>query len=340
MHLKKEAMKKRETVDIILPSRIGDCVMTIPAIICLKQLTDKFPDRLLDVGIFSANQLTEVIKALDLFEVRQFGLFSKIKSIINPSDKAVFLHTTTKNYGFRAKKTYGINIKCKRIKYDTDMPYLYVVETRNYMSEKLFDYLKEKYDFSTLTVSFFGICTELGFSCEEIIENFDFNQNSVDLKKELTDRKTGLESKDYFVFCMEAAYGSKNDTDRRWKENNYFETAERIYNEHKIEAVFIGIENSVKLPNKPYMHDFRKKLSLEETCLLFKRSKGYIGNDTGPLHIANLMKKPSIGIYFREASLKDYTPIFKNLNHPLFKPDNINIVSDEVRKILYTVLQK
>lgn len=114
MHLKKEAMKKRETVDIILPSRIGDCVMTIPAIICLKQLTDKFPDRLLDVGIFSANQLTEVIKALDLFEVRQFGLFSKIKSIINPSDKAVFLHTTTKNYGFRAKKNLRHKYKMQK----------------------------------------------------------------------------------------------------------------------------------------------------------------------------------------------------------------------------------
>ena len=305
--------KNSEAIDIILPSRIGDCILSFPAMLCLKQLVEKFPEKNFKITIFSTNKLTEIIKALDFSEIKKFSNIQKLKTIFNPSDKAVFLHTCMDNHGFFAKKTYGINITGKKISYHNDMPYLYVDQTHKYLSEKLFNYLKEKYNFSTISISFFGTLIEIGFSPEEIMGNFEFNENSLNFETELTDWKPEINN--YIVMCMEAAYGSKGDADRRFNEESYFEVAKNIYEKYGLKSAFIGIDDSRSLPNTDYIYDFRKKLIFTQTTQLMKHSMAYIGNDTGPMHLANLIKKPTLGIYSRETSMTTtYYPIFNNLN--------------------------
>ena len=73
---------KPETVDIILPSRIGDCILSLPSLLCLKQLTDKYPDKNLKINLFSTSKLTEVLQKLNLFEVKQFSNIQKFKTIL------------------------------------------------------------------------------------------------------------------------------------------------------------------------------------------------------------------------------------------------------------------
>lgn len=316
-----------ETVDIILPSRIGDCILSFPSLLCLKQLVEKFSERNLKITAFSTNKLTEIIRFLDLFEVKQFSNTQKLRTFFQPSDKAVFLHTSMDNHGFFAKKTYGINITGKKISYQNDMPYLYVDQTQKCLPEGLFMHLKEKYNFSTITISFFGLCLEAGFSAEEITETFEFDENSLNIERELTDWKPDVEN--YTVTCMEAAYGSKGDGDRRFKKELYFETALHIYEKFGLKTAFIGIDDRIKLPGTEYICDFRKKLTLTQTAQLIKYSKAYIGNDTGPMHLANLLKKPSLGIYSRETSMKTtYYPVFSRLNTQILGFPALDFVDD------------
>lgn len=324
---------KQKTVDIILPSRLGDCIISIPALTCLKTLNEKHNNKY-KIRLVSANGLTNIIDSLDIFEIIQMNFFTKVLSWLKPSDKMISLFTSSKILGYKAKITYGCDIPRKLLRFNNQMPYLHITKTKDIMNSKLFNFLSKEKNIPNTGISFFGICLELGFTPEEIIENFDFNLNSIEFKKELINWKSGLEAKNYFAFCMEAAYGSKKDTDRRWNEENYINIAKRLYDEYNIESAFIGINDSIKLPDTKYIHDFRKKLSLEKICILFKHSKGYIGNDTGPLHIANLLQKPTVGIYFREASLKDYFPLFKNLNHPIFNPENIEEVFNQVKLVI------
>ncbi|KKP40292.1 MAG: ADP-heptose-LPS heptosyltransferase-like protein [Candidatus Peregrinibacteria bacterium GW2011_GWC2_33_13] len=301
-----------EKIDIIIPSRIGDCILSFPALLCLKQLVGKFPEKNLKITIFSTNKLTEVLEKLDFFEIKQFSNIQKLRTIFNPSNKAFFLHTSMDNHGFFAKNTYGINITGKKIHYQIDMPYLYVDQTQKYLPEKLFNYLKEKFNFSTITISFFGMLLEIGFPVAEIIEAFEFNENSLNFETEIIDWKPEVQN--YLVFCMEAAYGSKGDADRRFEPKSYFNVAKNVYEKFGLKSTFIGIDDKIKLPETNYIHDFRRKLTLTQTAQLMKYSKGYIGNDTGPMHIANLMKKLTLGIYSREPAMKTYHPIFNNLN--------------------------
>lgn len=324
---------KPESVDIIFPSRIGDCILSLPSILCLNQLSYKYPAKNLKITIFSTNKLTEIIKALDLFEVKQFSNIQKLRTIINPSDKAIFLHTTMDNHGFFAKKTYGINITGKKITYQKDMPYLYVDQTHKYLPDKLFNYLKEKFIFSTITISFFGMLLEIGFSVEEILDTFEFDENSLNFKEEISGWKPEVQN--YVVVCMEAAYGSKGDADRRFNKELYFEVAKNIYEKFGLKSAFIGIDNKIKLPVTDYIYDLRKKINFSQLSQLMKYSKGYIGNDTGPMHLANLIKKPSLGIYSRETSMTTtYFPVFNNLNTQILGFPTIDIVNEFCCKLI------
>jgi ADP-heptose:LPS heptosyltransferase len=321
-----------EKIDIILPSRIGDCILNFPALLCLKQLTEKFPKKNLKVTVFSTNKLTKIIKALDLFEVKQFSNFEKIRTMFNPSDKAIFLHTCMNNHGFFAKETYGINITGKKISYKHDMPYLYVNQTQKYLQEKLYNYLKDTYNFSTITISTFGLLLEIGFSVEEIIETFKFDENSLNFKKHIDDWRPNIEN--YVVICMEAAYGSKSDADRRFKEESYFEISKHIYEKFGLKSAYIGINNKIKLPDSDYICDFRKKLDFLQLAKLMQFSKAYIGNDTGPLHLANLIKKQTLGIYSRETAMTtNYYPVFNYLNTKILGIPSEEIINNFCSKL-------
>ncbi|MEI8390329.1 MAG: glycosyltransferase family 9 protein [bacterium] len=327
---------KSETIDIILPSRIGDCLLGLPALLCLKQLVEKFPEKKLKITVFSTSVLTEILKKLNLFEIKQFSNIQKLRTIFNPSNKAIFLHTTMDNHCFFAKKTYGINITGKKISYQNDMPYLYVDQTHKYIPESLFKHLKDNLDFSTCTISFFGMLLEIGFSPEEIIETFNFNEDSLDFEEEITNWKPEIQN--YVVICMEAAYGSKGDADRRFKEESYFEVSKYIYDKFGLKSAFIGIDNIISLPEINYIYDFRKKLDFLQLAQLMKDSEGYLGNDTGPLHLANLMKKYSLGIYSRETAMKiNYYPIFNNLNSPTLGFPEMDIVDNFCSKLVEKV---
>lgn len=304
--------KKNETIDIILPSRIGDCILSFPALLCLKQLIERQSDKNLKIRLFSTNKLTEIIDKLNLFEVKQYNNFAKIKSFINPSNKAIFLEPSMRNLGFFAKKTYGIEISQKKLKYSVNMPYLHTEQAPKYIEEKLLNFLADKYKFSICSIIYFRMLLELDFSSEDIIDTFDFTDDSLNFEIKNTKKEQNI--KNYMVFCMEAAYGGKHDADRRFNEEKYFEIAKEIYDKFGFNSAFIGIDDCIKLPAVDYIIDFRKKLDFLELAQLMKSSKGYIGNDTGPLHLANLMKSPSLGIYARENTIKNYGPIFSNLN--------------------------
>ena len=149
---------KKHAVDIILPNRIGDAVMTLPVIVCLKQLIES-GDKSFKIKLLCIPALVKLFKALNLFDVEELNISTKVKSWLNPSDKAFFLETTSKNLGYHAKKTYGLtNSSKKLIKYSAEANYLHFNQTEKSLSKDLTNFLRTRYDLSWCSIRYFGIC--------------------------------------------------------------------------------------------------------------------------------------------------------------------------------------
>ncbi|EKE04613.1 MAG: ADP-heptose:LPS heptosyltransferase-like protein [uncultured bacterium] len=315
-------------IDIILPNRIGDSILTLPAIVCLKQLLDKYENNL-KITIFPHKITAKVIQSFNLFDTREINLLTKTKSWIKPADKTFFLCNSSQNMGYRAKKSYGCNTG--KYSYYINLDYLIFENTEKKLSRELITFLQDEYHLSMAAISYFGICLDLGFSVEQILSTFEFNSDLLVPIKEFSNWKPPFVN--YLVVCMEAAYGKKVDANRRWPEKNFLKLAQKIYEQFNIHCVFIGIDSEPSIPDKPYLIDLRKKLDITQVTQLLKYSDGYIGNDSGPLHLANLMKKHAVCIGLIPAA-RTYEPIFKEFYHGIWNPQNPEEVIPEIEKII------
>lgn len=88
---------------------------------------------------------------------------------------------------------------------------------------------------------------------------------------------------------------------RRW--DKYVELANWLKREKKLEIVFTGDYYERELVKNiqqqiPFTtHSIAGLFNLAELAALCSKAKVYIGNESGPLHIASLMGTPSLGLY-------------------------------------------
>lgn len=90
---------------------------------------------------------------------------------------------------------------------------------------------------------------------------------------------------------------------KRWPLINFSQLAESLYKERGLSSVLIGdateteeISKAMKLIATP-VFNAAGVLSLTELAALMEKATIYIGNDSGPLHIAALMQIPCLGLY-------------------------------------------
>jgi len=328
------AYYENKKINIILPWRIGDAILNIPMLVCLKQLNEKYKDNN-KIKIIAQPFLYKLYAPLGIFECKPLTLGRKIISNLKPDDIAFFPETINANWGYKAKLTYGLTNNCKKaIKFNHEMPFMNINKFKEFLPAELISFLQDKCHLSLYSISLFGILLELGYTTEQIINTFKLSPDSLALNN-FNGFSHPVMNEKYLVFCMEAAYGRKGDAFRRWEENNYIEIANKCFKDFGFKSVIVGVSQAFKLPDNSYFIDLRKQLDLFQLAHLIKSSVYYIGNDTAPLHIANIMQRPSIGVYFREESLTEFNPVFPKLNTKIFSPQS----SDEVYDI-FTNLNK
>lgn len=306
-------------IDIIMPNRIGDSILALPAMVCLNQLIKKYAPKDYKVCLYSEFSMKTIFQSLGLFKVRSMNHTSKLRSWLKPSDRAFYLYNSSKNIGFKSKLSYGLQSGKKYAKYDIDTSYLDLDHINKRLSDDLIWFLDEERGLSLASIRYFGICIDLGYTEEQIRSCFNFSPDELVINKPLTTLE--IPDKDYFVICMEAAYGKKVEAKRRWEEVNFFQLSRIIYNKFGIPSVYIGVDNSIPLPDEDFFIDYIKKLNIVESAELLRRSSGFAGNDSGPLHLAVLLHKHSVCITLIEVT-STYKPVFPEFTHLVWHPEN------------------
>ncbi|MBK7886263.1 MAG: glycosyltransferase family 9 protein [Bacteroidetes bacterium] len=90
---------------------------------------------------------------------------------------------------------------------------------------------------------------------------------------------------------------------KKWPLERVAEIMKWLYTEHGLSCIVVGDEEDAKdaealrqLTNIP-IHQAAGKVNLLVFAALCEKADIYIGNDSGPLHIATVMGAPSIGLY-------------------------------------------
>lgn len=321
-----------------MPNRIGDAVLSLPMLICLKQLQNTFGPTENKFIIYPPFRFFEIIWALKIFDIAALDEIVKVHSWFDPAEQTFILDTSSRIIGLRSKRAYGEKIKAKWFTqfYAEDLPFLALEKTNDTLPLELIDFLKSNFHLSLASIRYFGILLKLNYSLAQIKQVFCFDaKQSLNLEADLNYWEPKLTKDKYIVICMEAAYGRKRESKRRLPENHYFEISKKLYEKYSLISAFIGVEHKPKLPKEILKHsiDLRGKLTLVQLAQLIKFSKAYLGNDTGPLHLANLLKTQSFGIYL-STEPETYGPIFPEFNYSIIKPNSLEEIWHTIEKIL------
>lgn len=304
---------KSERVALILPNRVGDAILALPVLLCLRDLA-RGAGGARTVEAFTSAPLIDVFRSVGVEGVYPFDLPAKLKSLLDPPDRAFFLTASSKNFGFRSRTSYGLNQKNKPlVRYTHDLPFLRGIPVDPQMTA----YLARECRLPAYSIEMFGIMEHLGYGVEDIRSAFSFSRDRLKIDRTSFDAAPDFAG-EYLVCCMEAAYGKvRNNADRRWDTDNYLNLATWLADRHGCRVVFIGLDRQPQIPTDERFVDMRGKLNLFQLFQMMAGAVGYLGNDTGPLHLANLAGIPSVGVYSRA----DYhAPLFGALNRVVMNP--------------------
>ncbi len=109
-------------------------------------------------------------------------------------------------------------------------------------------------------------------------------------------RRLGINSTEYVIIHPFSGWEYRN-----WDVNNYLSVAEKLC-ERNIHTIIIGNEADSKkidmnlFKEKKYLHPFFNE-KLSTVAALMKRSSAFIGNDSGPLHLASALGVKCVGLF-------------------------------------------
>lgn len=326
--MKSKLSGKSGRVAIVLPNKLGDAILSLPLVLCLRQLAACFGPLGAVIEVVTYSPLIEVFAAVGITSVTQMTFSTRFKSWLAPPDKAFFLIATSKNFGYYARSMYGRRQRNKLlVQYDHDLKCI----GGEPLPDDLTRHLITECHLPRYAVRQFGIALELGYTVEQIISTFAFSRQSLPVdRSQLAAEQTVKEP--YLICCMEAAGGKgKHNDPRRWIAGHYLTIANRIREQYGHRIAFVGIATDPSIPAQEGFLDLRGTLSLWQLFQLMSGAAGYFGNDTGPLHVANLVGIPSVGVYISE---DHHAPLFSELNSVVMCPASPNDVYPAIQRLM------
>jgi heptosyltransferase-3 len=95
------------------------------------------------------------------------------------------------------------------------------------------------------------------------------------------------------------------DINREWKDEHWIQLLDLLTIDYGIHVVEIGTNDPLEYSNKNFLN-LVGKTSIEETCMLIKSARFFLGIDSGPTHIANAFQIPALILCGHFANFKKY----------------------------------
>ena len=315
------ALASSSRIEFFLPNRIGDALLTLPAIAtiyALQNALDRHPEQFI---LYPSPPLSDMVRALNIFKVGHFSQWTKVRSWLKPARESYFLCASKKHFiGLRTGYSVGQHNPLKQsLNYSRQVDFLSLEAVEADLPPELVSGLKVQFGLSIAAIRYFGIALELGYSVAEILDHASGFAETLHLPESFFQPLPQSVQSPYAVFCIEAAYGGKRGQSRCFAPEHYFKLAERLHTSFGMMSVFVGLNKMPALPNLPYLIDRRSTAPFWEVIAWIRHARYFIGNDSGLLHLANFLKTPTFGVYL-VTHPDAYGPIFPASHHAVIQP--------------------
>ncbi|KLI22418.1 glycosyltransferase family 9 protein [Brachyspira hyodysenteriae] len=293
-------MKNINNLLIHSPNWLGDIIMSMPAIYLIKE---KYKDIKITVmtkksmaGIFAAGDLVD-----ECIELRNFPRLRKYNF------DAVLIFPNSFESAFRV---FGHGIKM-RIGYKADY--------RNFMLTEAVD--RKEVRWIHTSDYYVNLLKAIGIDEKRPTFKLKIKEDILNKAKEYL-KTVNPENKKIFAYGI----GATNSIGKIWKEEYFAEVANYLSNKYDALTLFITTPNEKEISDKisamllkdpiiPYM-------SLDMIAAILSLCNGFIGNDSGAMHVASIVGIPTLALYFATPAGRNYPiginshAIEKNVDNP------------------------
>ncbi len=308
---------------------IGETILTLPAIEALRK---KYPKAEINVLATSRNK--------DVF-FKNGNLDKIVEMKVNPFSVFAFIICNMKRYDLAVDMEEYLNVSAIISYFAGKYSVGYSHDSRAKLYSK-----KVKYDDQQHVVqTFLDLVRALDAEYDaEKLPRLNFKDSDKKLvEKFLNENK--IKSKD-FIVCV-APGAAESAKSRMWPFESYAELCDELVDRHKAKIIFVGNgnENELitsiqdKMENKSSTINSAGKITLNQLFCLISKSKLFVGNDAGPMHIAAAQQVKTLGLFGPNLPLR-FGPYGKG-NIGLYKGNNcefspcINVHKGQVPDCLY-----
>lgn len=299
---------------ITCPHNLGDLVAKIPALRLLKEHYPKC-----ELWIMVRPYIMDLAKSLNLFdEVLDFeSFFNRASEAIVKDLKSFQIDTLVHLLSVAAKQGPDVVAFANEAKipyrignYKRSRATLFKTKnmglTHNLRVDRI---IKDKHEFewNLLFLQFFGIDTSLS------IDQMDpYLNTSIEIQPTINQYL----KPDRFNLII---HPGSNGNAKEWPEQSYIELIKSL-DTNKFNILLTGSQSEAyrfhKL-GKQHVTNLMGKLSLKELLSLIEKSDGIIAASTGPLHLASLFSKKTLGLFAFQENIgpKVWAPVGKNAGY-------------------------
>ena len=303
-----------ETKNILLIQLwgLGESILTLPTI---KTLREKYPKSKIDIlvtdrnkDIYFNNKNLDNIRAISLnpLAIKWFMSknFRKYDLVI---DMEEYLNISSIISFSLGKNRIGYNHGVRSLLYTKTAPYN---------------------DKQHVVYTFLDLLKPLGIkkTVEELSRLNYSNNDKNNVNKLLKNYK--ISKKDFLIgFGVGAAESAKS---RMWPKEKFAEIANQLIKKYNAKIILIGNNEEEKyinelqnlIINKNNSYNFAGLINVREMFYLIERCKLFIGNDSGPMHVAAAQGVKTIGLFGCNLPIR-FGPFGKN-NYSIYKKSNQN----------------
>ena len=276
---------------IFRTDRIGDLLLTMPAVTALKQ---KFPESRITMVV--SPQTKDLVKPNP--DVDEIIVYDGVRIV---GLKAIFVFAKSLRRGrydlavvFNSSKSFNLAIFLagipNRLGWDRKWPFLLT----NRVRDEKFKGEKHEIEYNLDLVRSIGVTPS---AISIFVPETDQSRRRI---KRLLE-ENGISDRDELI----AIHPFSSNPAKLWPMDRFAAAADILYKTKSVRVLLIGDTESVK-ESRGIRHifeheiiDLTGKVALEDLPSLFKRSRLLISNDSGPMHIAAAVDKPVVAIFGR-----------------------------------------